>query len=323
MRAAGIYDAFYELAENVGLTDFLRNQREQYLLLTNTFVQNFYYYPKESPPSVEFHLYDVVKKMSLDEFCKVCKIPFEGSLEEPHRKDVDGFIDTITVGETRKVSDARITSIHFPVLRYFAIFASRCLIGRGNCGNLSVLDIIILFHGLFCDNTVSMGGIIAKRLSLNRTKGPIFGGVYASRLAACYNIPIRHYEKEEKLLPTVYLDYKSMVAHDFIVKNREGALKYKLFFDKHHPETLPCLLLPCLIYLQASTLVRWWPFTSTGTLHQLQSQSRNHNLILHDSLITSGIRRRLPPSANPRLLLSTTPTITSDIRQASRGNRPT
>ena len=96
-------------------------------------MQNFYYFPKETPPSVEFHLYDVVKKMPLDEFCKVCKIPFEGTLDEPHRKDVDGFIGTITVGETRKVSDARITSIHFPVLRYFAIFASRCLIGRGNC----------------------------------------------------------------------------------------------------------------------------------------------------------------------------------------------
>ena len=135
------------------------------------------------------------------------------------------------MGETRKVSDARITSIHFPVLRYFALFASRCLIGRGNCGNLSIPDIIILFHGLFRDDSVSMGAIIAKRLSLNRTKGSIFGGVYASRLAAYYNIPIRHYEKEEKLLPNAYLDYKSMVVHDFIVKNREGALKYKLFFD--------------------------------------------------------------------------------------------
>ena len=131
LRRAGIYEDFCLLTENSGLTDFLHDQRHQYLLLTNTFVQNFYYYPKESPPSVEFHLYDVVKKMSLEEFCRVCKIPFEGSLEEPHRKDVDGFIDTITVGETRKVSDARITSIHFPVLRYFAIFASSCLIGRG------------------------------------------------------------------------------------------------------------------------------------------------------------------------------------------------
>ena len=72
LERAGIYDVFCELAENAGLTDFLRGQHNQYLLLTNTFVQNFYYYPKESPPSVEFHLYDVVKKMSLDEFCRVC-----------------------------------------------------------------------------------------------------------------------------------------------------------------------------------------------------------------------------------------------------------
>ena len=62
---------------------------------------------------------------------------------------MDGFIDTITVGETRNVSDARITSIHFPILRYFALFASRCLIGRGNCGNLSVPNIIILLHVLY------------------------------------------------------------------------------------------------------------------------------------------------------------------------------
>ena len=138
-----------------------------------------YYYPKETPPLVEFHLYDVVKKMPLDEFCKVCKIPFEGTLDEPHRKDVDGFIDTITVGETRKVSDARITSIHFPVLRYFAIFASTCLIGRGNCGNLSAPDIVILCHAFFCDDTFSMGAIVAKRLNLNRTKGPVLGGIFA------------------------------------------------------------------------------------------------------------------------------------------------
>ena len=40
------------------------------------------------------------------------------------------------------------------------------------------------------------------------------------------------------MLPHVYLDYKSMVAHDFIVKNRGNELKYQLFFNKHHPETI-------------------------------------------------------------------------------------
>ena len=97
-----------------------------------------------------------------------------------------------------------------------------------------------------------MGGIIAKRLSLNRTKGPIFGGIYATRLAAHFNIPIRHAEKEEKVLPRVYLDYKSMVAHDFIVKNREGELEYQLFFNKHHPKTIT-LPAPSLFDLTAGT----------------------------------------------------------------------
>ena len=68
LRAAGIYDDFYYLAENAGLTDFLRDQREQYLLLTNIFVQKFYFHAQKSPPSVEFHLYDEVKEMSLYDF---------------------------------------------------------------------------------------------------------------------------------------------------------------------------------------------------------------------------------------------------------------
>jgi len=239
LRAVGICDDFYHLAENAGLTNFLHDQREQYLLVTNIFGQKFYFHAKKSPPSVEFHLYDEVKEMSLYDLCQVCKIPFIGSIEEPHRSNVEGFIDEIVVGETRKVSDARITSIHFPVLRYFAIFASRCLIGRGNSGNLSAPDIVILRHALFRDTTFSLGAIIAKQLSLNRTKGPIFGGIFASRLAAHFEIPIRHYEKEEKLLPPVFLDYKSMVAHDFIVKNKKKLLKYNLIFGKHTMRLLP------------------------------------------------------------------------------------
>ena len=110
--------------------------------------------------------------MSLYDFCRVCLVPFEGTIEEPHRSDVDGFINIITLGETRKVSDAQITSIHFPVLRYFATFASHCLIGRGNCGNPSVPDIIILFHALFHDDSVSMGAIIAQTVKSDPYKGP-------------------------------------------------------------------------------------------------------------------------------------------------------
>ena len=116
--------------------------------------------------------------------------------------------------------------------------------------NLSAPDIVILCHALFRDDSFSMGAIVAKRLNLNRTKGPILGGIFALRLTAYFNIPIRHYEKEEKLLPTVFLDYKSMVAHDFIVKNRKKELNDRLLFDKKHPETIT-LPAPSLFDLSA------------------------------------------------------------------------
>ena len=81
LRAARIYDDFYELAENAGLTAFLHDRREQYLLPTNIFVQNFHFHARSSPPAVEFYLYDEHKQMSLHDFCRVCLIPFEGSVD--------------------------------------------------------------------------------------------------------------------------------------------------------------------------------------------------------------------------------------------------
>ena len=52
---------------------------------------------------VEFHLYDVPKKMTLYDFCNVCKLPYEGSVSEPRPRDVEDFIEEVTVGEKRGV----------------------------------------------------------------------------------------------------------------------------------------------------------------------------------------------------------------------------
>ena len=101
----------------------------QYLLLTNTFVQNFHFQYRKGPPMVEFHLYDVPKRMTLYDFCDVCKIPFEGSVSEPRPRDMEDFISKTIVGEERGVSEVRVASLHFPVLRYYSSFFERCLIG--------------------------------------------------------------------------------------------------------------------------------------------------------------------------------------------------
>ena len=59
LREVGIYDDFYYLVENAGRTSFLQDNCDQYLLLTNTFMQNFHFHSRKDPPMVEFHLYDV------------------------------------------------------------------------------------------------------------------------------------------------------------------------------------------------------------------------------------------------------------------------
>ena len=79
LRAVGIYDDFYELAENAGLAVFLHDQHEQYVLFTNSFVQNFHFHARSSPPSVEFYLYDEHKEMSLYDFAGFVGYPLRAA----------------------------------------------------------------------------------------------------------------------------------------------------------------------------------------------------------------------------------------------------
>ena len=91
---------------------------------------------------------------------------------------------------------------------------------------------------LLRDKTFSLGAIVARRLTLNHSRGPIFGGIYASLLARRFEIPIRHDKEEEMLLPTRYLDYNSMVAHDLIKKDKEKRLLCNLVFSQGTCETI-------------------------------------------------------------------------------------
>ena len=80
-----------------------------------------------------------------------------------------------------------------------------------------------------------------------------------------------------------------MVGHDFLVKNRERALKYKLYFDKHHPETIT-LHAPSLFNLyEGPYLVPWAAIYAYR--NPTPAPSWNYNLSLQVSLITFGIRR--------------------------------
>ena len=62
----------------------------------------------------------------------------------------------------------------------------------------------------------------------NGTSGDLFGGIYATRVANYLDVPIRRNDLE---LPPAYLDYNTMVRHQFVERN-EQFLQYRLIFDR-------------------------------------------------------------------------------------------
>ena len=82
----------------------------------------------------------------------------------------------------------------FRHVHYFALFIAKCLLAREKVGALSAPDFAVLCHALYGDNTYSLGAIVARRLHINKSKGKIHGGIYATRLASHFNVQIRQYD---------------------------------------------------------------------------------------------------------------------------------
>jgi hypothetical protein len=166
--------------------------------------------------------------MPFADFSRICMIPAKGSMPEPRPSEFEGFLQSVIVGETRGVSKARAVSLHFPDLCYFTLFTRRCLTARWESGILSAPNLSILRSALFDDRSHNFGAIIAHRLHTNRSKGIIYGGIYATRLARHFNVAFKL--SEDRPLPKKYLNYECMVDHDFI--NRGAPFyQYNLVFS--------------------------------------------------------------------------------------------
>ena len=63
------------------------------------------------------------------------------------------------------------------------------------------------------NNTCSLGAIVACRLHINKSKGKIHGGYFATRLATRFNVEICLHDYP---LTKVYLDRVAMEHHHFI-----------------------------------------------------------------------------------------------------------
>jgi len=191
-------------------------------------VRRFEYSSSCNSPSVMFDLYDKSYTMDLEDFTSACELPSWGSVRDPPKSEFRNFIASITLGESRDITQATIGSIHFPAIHYFALFIGRCIHAKDEACHMCVPDLSILRSAVSGDQSYHMGAIVARRLHHNRHNGDFFGGIFATRLAHFLKIDIREGDME---LPPAYLDYDSMASHQF-VERPESPLLYRLIFDK-------------------------------------------------------------------------------------------
>ena len=157
-------------------------------------MQSFHFISKNNPPEVQFNLYAETHQIPLTEFCDICLIPSDGEIREPRPAEFEDFYHTLSVGDERGVSSVTATSLQFPSVHYFALFIAKCLLAREKVGALSAPDFAVLRRALYRDNTYSLGAIVASCLHINRSKGKIHGGIYATCLASHFNVQIRQHD---------------------------------------------------------------------------------------------------------------------------------
>ena len=74
MARVGIKEEFEQLVHNAELGPYISDKCDQHLILTESFVKEFKFFPRES--RVSFKLYENPFTISLERFAHLCKIPF-------------------------------------------------------------------------------------------------------------------------------------------------------------------------------------------------------------------------------------------------------
>lgn len=93
-------------------------------------------------------LYEDHFSTTLEEFYATINIPYYGRLDSPGFRDYEAFYHSLCVGEDRDLSWAKLTSIQFPSVHYFALFISRCLLAKTDCTNTCAPDLYVLCFAL-------------------------------------------------------------------------------------------------------------------------------------------------------------------------------
>jgi hypothetical protein len=121
--------------------------------------------------------------------------------------------EEIYQGRSFSGESGKIRNIHFPSIRYFAYFITKCVLARKNASKLSSYDLAFISAALRHDRTYNLGALIAFHLAANREKGGVCGGLIASRLLALHGVVPHALDLQ---FPIERLDFNSMIHHKFI-----------------------------------------------------------------------------------------------------------
>ncbi|KAK1604780.1 hypothetical protein QYE76_028453 [Lolium multiflorum] len=230
---AGLLDDFLVLINNVGLTTYMEDERDQYYMLTKIFVESFQFNNKHYQPSVTFMIYDNPITIKLKDFCTALDIAPVGTAKkiEKSPKALAELYREVTNDDSRTIQRGKIRNIQLPAIRYFAYYLATSILGRENTSNISSYHLAFLVAALTGKIPYHLGALVARRLS---AKEPIFGGIVASRILAYLDLPLD--PTDQKLTP-IRLDIAAgrFVTTDSSLDN----IVYKMLFIDGDEREIP------------------------------------------------------------------------------------
>ncbi|KAK1606779.1 hypothetical protein QYE76_030452 [Lolium multiflorum] len=233
---AGLLDDFLTLVRKAGLTAYMEDERKQYYMLTKIFVESFKFNNKHFHPSVAFKIYGNPVTMKLKDFCAALDIAPAGTarkIEDNPRVLLELYRE-ITNDDCRTIQRGKIRNIQLPAIKYFAYYLATSILGRENTSNISSYHLAFLIAALTGETPYHLGSVIARRLS---NKGPIYGGIIASRILARLDLPLDPTDVE---IPPVRLDIAAMKSHQFVTadSSMDNIVYRMLFADGDEREVL-------------------------------------------------------------------------------------
>ncbi|KAK1684673.1 hypothetical protein QYE76_045521 [Lolium multiflorum] len=132
------------------------------------------------------------------------------------------------------IQRGKIRNIQLPAIRYFAYYLATSILGRENTSNISSYHLAFLVAALTGSTPYHLGALIARRLS---SKGPIYGGIVASRIVAHLGLSI---DPSDEILTPVKLDIAAMKSHQFVTTNSSlENIVYKMLFIDGDEREIP------------------------------------------------------------------------------------